>query len=130
MMMMIGSARVDNPTVTVRFRRLVIVEPREAADADEHGAAAEDENGAAADKEERAEGDFARHYGMVAQLVAGQFLNQPWNIPGEPNSKVLRACDFVIRCKRVMPWLDCDEPHSLTKLSTLRAPLPNLAAER
>ena len=129
--MMIGSARVDNPTVTVRFRRLVIVEPREAADADEHGAAAEDENGAAADKEERAEGDFARHYGMVvAQLVAGQFLNQPWNIPGEPNSKVLRACDFVIRCKRVMPWLDCDEPHSLTKLSTLRAPRPNLAAER
>ena len=65
-MMMIGSARVDNPTVTIRFRRLVIVEPREAADADEHGAAAEDENGAAADKEERAEGDLARHYGYVA----------------------------------------------------------------
>ena len=101
MMMMIGSARVDNPTVTVRFRRLVIVEPREAADADEHGAAAEDENGAAADKEERAEGDFARHYGMVAQLVAGQFLNQPnsWNIveySGRTefkSSKSVRFCD-------------------------------------
>ena len=92
MMMMIGSARVDNPTVTVRFRRLVIVEPREAADADEHGA--EDENGNSR-QEERAEGDLARHYSNYG--VAGNNelvqLNLIFRRTEFKSSRSVRFCD-------------------------------------